>query len=296
MANNQQILENIDDFLKGKLDGKELKEFEQQLNSNSDLKQEVEFQSIVREGLMQARQLELKQRMNNIVIEPAFQWTAGKVAAGIAMIGLIGLGTYGFLKSDDNQLIVKKLENAKSNKELVIARPVDVVENQSLEKAQTIDVTTMPIVKKAKKRVDHKPIDVQLTEEEEAHHHIDVHTPNMPLDFGGVHHVDKNAHASTPNGKIEQVGAVSLSTIIPVVENDKDKFHYKYYADKLVLVGDFSKGPYELIELNKNTEKKLYLHYADNFYELHYGTESLDDLVKINQTRLIKELKNKIKK
>lgn len=295
MANNQQILENIDDFLKGKLDGKELKEFEQQLNSNSDLKQEVEFQSIVREGLMQARQLELKQRMNNIVIEPAFQWTAGKVAAGIAMIGLIGLGTYGFLKSEDNQPIVKKLENAKNKKELVLAKPIKEVENKKLEKEQIIVISSNPIVKKANKRAVQQSIDVQLTEEEEAHHHIDVHTPNMPLDFG-VHHVDKNAHASTPNGKIEQVGAVSLSTIIPVVENDKDKFHYKYYADKLVLVGDFSKGPYELIELNKNTEKKLYLHYADNFYELHYGTESLDDLVKINQTRLIKELKNKIKK
>ena len=296
MANNQQILENIDNFLKGKLDGKELKEFEQQLNSNSDLKQEVEFQSIVREGLMQARQLELKQRMNNIVIEPAFQWTAGKVAAGIAMIGLIGLGTYGFLKSEDNQTIVKKLQNAKNKKELVLAKPIEEVENKKLEKEQIIVISSNRIGKKANKGgVVQLPIDVQLTEEEEAHHHIDVHTPNMPLDFG-VNHVDKNAHASTPNGKIEQVGAVSLSTIIPVVENDKDKFHYKYYADKLVLVGDFSKGPYELIELNKNTEKKLYLHYADNFYELHYGTESLDDLVKINQTRLIKELKNKIKK
>jgi hypothetical protein len=286
MAENINHIDTIDAYLRGKLDGNELDKFEQQLNADPNLKNEVEFQQTIKEGLFEVRRLELKQRLNAIKIEPAFEWTIGKIAAGVAMVGLLGLGINYLmspeqLSADKSTTIAPLIEKPVASTETVthVAEP-EVVATRKLEKL---------IHKKANTPKSSLPIS------EDLNHSIDVETPNIPMEHSH-HHVEKHADGTTPNGKIEQIGAVNIAALSVDIEKSKDKFHYKYYADKLVLVGDFSKGPYELIELNKNQTKNLYLYYDGEFYELHYGTENMDHLMRITQSKLQKELRFKIKK
>lgn len=289
MAENLNNIETIEAYLRGKLDGTELDKFEQQLNADPSLKSEVQFQKTIQDGLFEIRRLELKNRLNNIPIAPAFQWTIGKIAAGVALVSLIGFGIYSLnnkkevlVEENQSTPLVKKEIN--SNNEVVVSEN-SIDNTKSIEPSnnfKSVPKTTKSTIKETQKV-------------EEIVHSGDIHLPNIPLEHG-YHHVDKHTDGTTPNGKIEQIGTVNISSLSPEIINNKDKFHYKYYADKLVLVGDFSKGPYELIELNKNDAKNLYLYYDGDFFELHYGTEKLDQLVRITQVKLHKELKNKIKK
>lgn len=296
MADNGQILDRIDDFLQGKLDANELKEFQKQFNSDEKLRKEVEFQKMIKDGLIEVRKLELKNRLNNIAIESNFNWLNVGIAASIAFVGLLSYGIYSKQASESKPVIVEtKSIEIKKEADPTLSKEKDSKVNQTTFNAEIEKDITVKSTKRYKKAV----IEVSKPEpnielEEETLSVNDVNAP-VPHDIS-VHHVDKHDHGVSPNGKIEQVGAVNISSLKVNTEKNKDKFHYKYFDDKLVLAGDFSKGPYELIELNKNQEKKLYLYYDGSFYELHYGKSNFENLVEINQTRLIKELKNKIKK
>lgn len=286
MAENLNHIDTIEAYLRGKLDSNELDKFEQQLNADPNLKNEVEFQQSIQDGLLEARRLELKQRLNSIKIEPAFEWTIGKIAAGVAMVGLLGLGASYLLKSEDKPVIVAVQHQQVANPVVETEKNKAIAAEPILEKETTI-VKVTP--KKAKKVLMAKSTTEELA------HSVDFQAPVIPMEQG-FYHVEKYDEGKTPNGKIEQVGAINISSLTVDVEKSLDKFHYKYFSDKLILVGDFSKGPYELIELNKNQEKNLYLYYDGAFYELHYGTESMDHLVKITQCKLQNELLFKIKK
>ncbi|MEY3416854.1 MAG: hypothetical protein RL060_965 [Bacteroidota bacterium] len=286
MAENINHIDTIEAYLNGKLDGNELDKFEQLLQADSNLKNEVEFQQTIKDGLFEVRRLELKQRLNAIKIEPAFEWTIGKIAAGVAMVGLLGLGI--------NYLMSPTLISVK--KVVPMTAKIDVTDTASPQPSNIAEPEVgMPkkLEKVARKKSNQDKLPLPI--HEELNHGFDVETPSIPMEHNH-HHVEKHADGTTPNGKIEQIGAVNIAALSVDIEKSKDKFHYKYYADKLVLVGDFSKGPYELIELNKNQAKNLYLYYDGDFYELHYGTENMDHLMKITQSKLQKELRFKIKK
>jgi hypothetical protein len=77
---------------------------------------------------------------------------------------------------------------------------------------------------------------------------------------------------------------------IETIKDKRHKFHYKFYNNRLYLLGDFSKSPYEIIELNSNSGKKYFLYYQDNFYKLETNRQKPTPLRKVENDSIIKEL------
>ena len=81
--------------------------------------------------------------------------------------------------------------------------------------------------------------------------------------------------------------AVEVATI----QDRKNKFHYKFFENKLYLLGNFDEMPYEIIELNSKSGKSYFLFYDDSFYKLKSDQLKPAPLVKIENDSLVNELK-----
>src|SRR5882757_1982503 len=86
--------EQIDDYLSNRLQEQDRKAFEQQLEGDPTLKEEVEFQRKVVEGVRTARMAELKTMLNNVPVSGGSTWGGAKIAAAIVSAGIISTMVY----------------------------------------------------------------------------------------------------------------------------------------------------------------------------------------------------------
>ncbi|MBK6264801.1 hypothetical protein JKA74_07115 [Marivirga sp. S37H4] len=70
----------------------------------------------------------------------------------------------------------------------------------------------------------------------------------------------------------------------------KEKYHYKYFNNKLYLYGDFQNEPYEIIELHSQGKKQLFLSYQDSIYIINDNVTNITSLEKVKDEMLILEL------
>jgi len=87
--------------------------------------------------------------------------------------------------------------------------------------------------------------------------------------------------------KIDRMIEIDISLQPPVVE---EKFHYKYFNNKLYLYGNFDDQPYEILELNRQGKRDLYLSYKNNIYVIEENITEINQLIKLDNPMLIKEL------
>ncbi|NJN28456.1 MAG: hypothetical protein HC819_22030 [Cyclobacteriaceae bacterium] len=86
----------------------------------------------------------------------------------------------------------------------------------------------------------------------------------------------------------ENMGSnVAVST----VKDKKNKFHYKFFENKLYLLGNFSDMPYEIIEVNSSKGKSYFLYYDSSYFQLNTEQLKPAPLVKIENDSLVNELK-----
>jgi hypothetical protein len=91
---------------------------------------------------------------------------------------------------------------------------------------------------------------------------------------------------------LEKVKENVESTVeIATVKDKKNKFHYKFFENKLYLLGSFNEMPYEIIELNAKNGKSYFLFYNDNFYKLETDQLKPSPLERIENDSLVNELK-----
>lgn len=78
---------------------------------------------------------------------------------------------------------------------------------------------------------------------------------------------------------------------IEIITNKrKYPFHYQVDSGRLLLYGDFDEEPYELLEINVNEEKKLYLYFKDQYYEIEESAAEITPLQKVSSKSMINEL------
>ena len=82
-------------------------------------------------------------------------------------------------------------------------------------------------------------------------------------------------------------GKVEIAT----VKDKRNKFHYKFFENKLYLLGSFDDMPYEIIELNSSKGKSYFLFYNDEYFRLNSEQVKPAPLVKIENDSLVNELK-----
>ena len=74
-------------------------------------------------------------------------------------------------------------------------------------------------------------------------------------------------------------------------KNRRYRFHYKFYNEKLYLLGDFKDSPYEILELNSNGGRRYFLFYQGDYYRLSPDKLKPTPLEKLVDETLVEELR-----
>lgn len=279
--------ELIDDYLTNRLAEADKVEFEKQMVSDPSLKADVELQRNILESIKKARALELKTMLNNVPLTGLNGgFTAGKIAAAIATVGLVSTGLYYYLTSTANdQSVLAPQEVVTDNPpqpENLNSSPNDstpaVIEDENKDKDKPAVDAKDPAVDKANAN---KAVKEPVARENRPK--IEVIDPTQELSVES-----ENGQAETHGVKTE----VNTSHIAVETNSSSKKhnFHYQFSNGKLMLYGPFDDSLYEIIEISGDTHA-VFLFYKENYYLLDENQTDITALHPIKDGNLIKKLK-----
>jgi hypothetical protein len=286
-----------EEFMNGYLDNEltepERLDFENKLQHDSELREEYHFQKDLINGIKEVRRLELKSRLSNIPINSPLYQTIGFKAVAVASISAgIGLGVY-YLVENKNDIQLSDIDLNRNQITITeenaipdIPKAITPIFKQTPKEEKIIEVIAQekPKVEEFAKNTEIKaepkiiqpnviqPNVVESFDDES----IDLKDINMDNNINNLDEVKENVEA-----------AVEIATI----KDKRNKFHYKFFENKLYLLGNFNDMPYEILELNNSKGKTYFLYYNANFYQLNSEQVKPTPLAIIENDSLVNELK-----
>lgn len=279
--------ELIDDYLTNRLSEGDKVAFEQQLASDPSLKADVDLQRNILEGIKKARAIELKTMLNNVPLTGLNGgFSAGKIAATLATVGLVSTALYFYLTADNTS-------------ESVV--PQDEVVNT--EAAQPENPESQPDANSAgdvkdEVKEDNAPqADKNAAAASEDKKKKDVKTPVVADNKPKIEVIDPTEDLPVENeardAKTEGVKPLSITSSHIAVETDssskKYNFHYQFKDGKLMLYGSFDKSLYEILEISGDS-RTVFLYFKENYYLLDVNQDKVTALQPIRDSALIKKL------
>ena len=323
MENELKQMELIESYLQDKLSPEMANDFVKKITADPNLKSEVEFQRDIVESVKVARKAELKARLNRInVTGTSSSSQTGSVLTASAFFIALGLGIY-FISSpepisqeitilqsdqkpknesniltneddkelaeittqDDEPTIITNTDSAQSKvaaPELIAQKQVDKDRTDPVKSSSSNDVSD-------KDYKDQASNDIAIVEKPM------VVIPDITSDFVDDDELESTEELDVTDNSISMKDESTIAKFeIENLKDDKYTFNYRFKKGKLLLYGNFSASPYEIIELNTNEGKRIYLYYSDEFYPLNEEQSKIADLTAITEKSLIQEL-NKIK-
>ncbi|TAH24694.1 MAG: hypothetical protein EAZ07_09245 [Cytophagales bacterium] len=281
MENNNIISSEVDKYLSGKMNNAEKIGFEDKIANNPELKKELDFQSELIEAIKTARKAELKARLNKIptqhLTRPSYK-NILKIASGIAIVG----GIVAYLVSLDNNPSENKTSSL--DKKIVPIAKKESVVNKELESNSGLEVinehkivkTSSSNIKKVNKNQKSiaKKTDIELP------------------DFTDLAHESiSNSNDDVPSDKFLKDAPLHKSDVeVAIVKDTEYKFHYKNHNGKLYLLCDFKGKPYDIIALNNNNLKQLYLFFDNQYFEIKNNKIQATPLKTFKSPEIIKQL------
>ena len=282
----ERDLELLDDYLANRLSAHEKVSFEQKLTSDPELQAEFNMQQELIGGIQKARVAELKAIMNNVPVS-ALHTTgsvvATKVVLWVAVIGVVGVGSWFLLKDKEQMPDVEKTQTES---------PAPVTDEKTNEQIQPDQKDPSqphedsPVVSDEKASSEQKPVDrpkpmKKKPTETPAEPKIEVYEPTEeseneppPLNF------DNNPKLSSHTEIAVEVDS----------KNKKYNFHYQFKDGKLFLFGPFQKDLYEILEFFSDNTKTVFLYYDNQYYLLKDNNEKLKELTPIQNDELVRKL------
>jgi hypothetical protein len=239
------------------------------------LKGEFEFQKQIVESVKHARAVELKAMLNNVPVGGG-SWGAGKIAAGVISAGIVATSLYFYF--NDEEVITNTTEETQQE---VIQPSGDENKAENAEVAATDEATkdgadetgannSKEIAKDIKSKVS-KPVqkpDIQVVD------------PSEELTE------EKDTNVTPGRSEI----STSKMEVITESSDKKHTFHYQFVQGKLLLYGPFDKSLYEILEIHGEGHA-VFLFYRENYYMLDERQSKITPLGAIQDTELLKKLK-----
>jgi hypothetical protein len=296
MKNNLSIEDLVGRYLDNEMTEVERVDFESQLRSDPALKEELNFQKDLIHSIRESRRLELKSRLTDIQVPstPIFHAVGIKIAAVASVTAIIGTGAYFLMNSNDDpglsgvDLSQTTTTMTREEVQMPAIPEVSVPEVEAFEPGDG-DVVEQPV--KAKKKQDEpdktatadaaktmakphvvRPDIAEITEEKE---------PETE-DF-----VEEKTYNDLDEINETMAGKLAVET----EKSRRYRFHYKFYNEKLYLIGDFKDSPYEILELNARGSKRYFLFYEGVYYRLSPDKVKPTPLEKITDEALVDELR-----
>ena len=288
MDNNNSYIELVGAYLDGELVGDELASFESELNSNAALSAEVESQAEIINGIKEARKAELIARLDNIPISSGGISTSvlTKFVAGVVILGGIGFGTYQFFRPE---LVETIAEKSIVPEEIIEEKAQDPIASGAVEEKTATEVDADESA--AKKEIANQ--DSEAAANDEVVVQPEIVMPAVP-DPG--EDIDNGVEDDLEIPKTE-IGSpdVSESTTmeVDIVKHTRYNFHYQVSSGTLILYGKFNEEPYQIIEINVNTERQWYLYFMEKYYAIDKNMSDITPLEAITNESLIEELEKR---
>ncbi len=280
--------EQVESYLLGTLDDRQRSDFENALKNNPDLQSELKFQQQIITGIRDYRKTQLKARLDQVVIPAGgvsnYFSTLGAKVAGSVIVASIGIGIFYFANTDDNsnvaiqqefptpveipesplptqpdeeEIVVAPKETSTFNEDQVEVSSADPDNPIATESVSEVVANEIPAV------ADNSSDEVSISDEEQ------FFTPEIDLpedDFD-----PSETDFSQEEELTEDVGnPVTLGTSLINIEvaGPANTRSFRYFEGKLSLFGDFSESPYEILELNADDERQVYLYYDGDYHKI----------------------------
>lgn len=310
MIENTPHNESLDNYLLGKLSAEEQAAMEAKLAADSQLQEEMLLQRDIVQALQETRRMELKARLNSVEVGAgSFSTAVGiKIAAGVALIGLIGTGIYLYLNQQPAEtaaLAAEKLELTnypQTDSYSVPAIPVVVEttapaieEEQQQTTAPAPELASAPSVPAAATPAlivkNSAPAKAAEEKKEVSRKEVQIQKPSLLNSFGDAEFIAGTEQAEVPVDAMSRNRQFASKNIeISAQPHDKYNFHYQFYDNRLYIYGEFNQKPYEILEINTEGTTIYYLYFENNYYGLKDNQQKLTKLRRISNDKLIKEL------
>ncbi|MCX2745249.1 hypothetical protein OO013_15330 [Mangrovivirga sp. M17] len=291
----------IDDYLMGNLSAADRMAFEKKMAADPELQNEVSVQKDIIKGLEQVRVQQLKARLNKIPVSSSawYQTTSGKVALGVSLLVAILLGALLFNLGDDNNItssdpvvindqIISTPEEAdeltptkEDNTDIISEEEDNEIPQlaEGKEKERKEDITQKPVIKpeadKSETFITEKTENNNLVTEEKLDSEKEI-----------ANKVDETAETASEASDYNPYRLIEIET----TKGSRFGFHYRFYENKLSLYGDFGgERPYEILEINNDNIRGLFLYYEGQFFELD-TTQVAVPLKPLDNTEVVQDL------
>lgn len=293
MNKNLTNEEFVNSFLDNELSEIDRLDFENKLLHDSDLREEYNFQKDLVEGIKESRRLELKSRLSNIPINTPLYQTVGFKAIAVASISVgIGFGAYYLLSEDDN-IKLSEIDLSENQITLTDKRDIPVVPEAiaPIFKEEAKEEVVMEVVPQEKPKTEVIAKNIE-TKAEPVIIQPNVIQPDVVEAFEDEDILSEDIGVDNQSNSLDNIKENVESTVeIATVKDKRNKFHYKFFENKLFLLGNFNEMPYEIIELNSSKGKSYFLYYNDSYFKLNSEQLKPAPLVKIENDSLVNELK-----
>ncbi|HQQ97575.1 MAG TPA: hypothetical protein PLX35_09935 [Cyclobacteriaceae bacterium] len=269
--------EHIDDFLANRLADGERKAFEEQIAGDPALREEVNFQRELVEGVRKARAQELKSMLQQVPVAGGVSWGGLKMAAAVVGAGVIAASLYFY--NDNNEAAIPAPDNQAT---ATPAQPESTIKESPTEEVKPghEEVTAPSESKPAKK----SPAPVTTKKADP------VSRPNFEAMDQSEEITNSEAPIleSTSNNRMEI--SIAKMDVVTGISDKKHGFHYQFSQGKLLLYGPFDKNLYEILEVHGDN-RSLFLFYRENYYLLNEKEFQITPLKAISDGELIKRLR-----
>jgi hypothetical protein len=281
--------ELIDDYLTNRLSEQDRKSFEQQINSDPALKADVELQKEIIQGLKSARVAELKAMLNNVPItSPAAYLSPLRIAAGVIGTVVLATGIYFYFNSNDS-LTPGSISNPPTDSVIKNEQTTPDLKEDDDTDPQINELNTIPKpAGEEEKTIQSKKQDSDVIDsntKQESKPVIDLVDPTEEL--------NDNAPGTNPVKSGANNSTISIAKINVDIISSERKYnaHYQFINGKLVLYGKFDSGLYEIIEVNAQRSRSLFLYYKTSYFLLDETQHEITPLKEISDPVLKEKLK-----
>lgn len=264
---------------------------------------QVRFEQTVVEGISQYRKAELKARLDAIEIGSGWMGIGQlgssalvKSVGGVLVASLVGVSAYFVFTGEENITSPEIIESIQITSpkqsesyqfefpELSVQKVSSVVSESSPNVAEKSSATSdekvevLPTVQKSVASVDEETEFVPV---------VDLPDLGELSEEKGLKIEDANLPEMNEMDVVSSKGESPIS--VETIQRNSESIKYKYFDGKLFLYGDFKSTPYEIIEINRPTERKLYLFYDKEYYSI-IVSDKVQELSPITNHQLLQEL------
>ena len=298
--------EAIAQYLTRRMSEVERSAFEQKISESPQLAQKIEFEKQIAQGIKNYKKGILKSRLDQLELGPSIVETTSittkTILAGITVIVIGGLSyfmlTPGEILVIENQETIIGTDGMAEDKNAKISLEIDTTYAMLSDKKEDertspitkdIENTTVKLSTKQSKK-ESKSDKVILQAE------VEVVLPDMDGTEISFDETFDSLQDFSDDLMKNQAQVSSVPELEVEIEMKKTKkLKYIYVGEKLILIGDFSASPYQIIEDNTIAEKKLYLYFEQEYYVLSVTSEK-KVLIPVRDIRLLDylvDLRNK---